>query len=216
MTPPEEAALRVAVLDAISAGTDAELARARADAEKVFKDAISSTGFRASTGTLQVDIALPDGTVIGHLSVKAGAKVKTVADIALHEWVAERNPDGLEEYLLPGALTDPRVLDLVREHCPDLVSSRVREGTRKAYLTEAGKGTEEAPKGWLLDPGSGERLQLVTETQDAPSGAFSFNGAETDERRSLVMSALAAGEPVVRAIAFGAVAALGPVPGGES
>lgn len=211
---PQEAALRVAVLDAIVAEAEAELERTRAEAVGVFKAAIDSTGFRAAAGALQVDIPLPGGRVIGRLSVKAGAKHtdKTTDDIGLHEWIAERNPDGLEEYVTAAALADPRVLPLLRKHCPDLLSSRVRAGTRQAYLAEAGKTAEGKPKGVLVDPASGERLTLVTETsaQEPPTGAFAFIGAETDDRRRAVMEALAAGDPAVRAIAFGAVGALAP------
>jgi hypothetical protein len=212
---PHKAALRVAVLDAIEAASAAELGKSRADAEAAFKAAVDSTGFRASVGALQLDIPLPDGRVIGHLSVKAGPKTKTVDDIGLHEWVAERNPEGLEEFVVPAALTDPRVLGLLREHCPDLVSSRVREHVKKVYVKEAEKVTEQAPKGWLFDPETGERLHLVTETQEQPTGAFAFAGAETEQRRRMVMEALAAGDPEVRAIAFGAMLALPAAPGDD-
>jgi hypothetical protein len=235
---PQEAALRVAVLDYLADAASTELARTREAAAEAFKAAIDSTGFRASTGALQLPITLPDGAVIGRLSVKAGPKTTETDETGLHEWVAERNPEALEEYVLPdaagdeeayklllekcpdlfypqlrpGALQDPRVLDLLRAELPGLVSSRVRSSALKAYVREAAKAEESAPKGWLFDPETGERLRLVTETQEAPTGAFAFNGAETEQRRHAVMEALAAGDPVVRAIAFGAVAALPPAP----
>jgi len=229
-----DAALAVTVLDAIVALAEGELTKKRAEAEAVFKDAINSTSFRASTGALQVDITLPDGQVIGRLSVKAGTKTTTTDEVGLHEWAAERNREALEEYAVPAAardervldllmrecpealgvhvkpemLGDPRVLDLLRGKFPELVSSRVRPGSLKAYVAEARKSGENAPKGWLFDPETGERLHLVTETQQDPSGAFAFNGAETADRRRAVIEALAAGDPVVRAIAFGAVGAI--------
>jgi len=238
MTAAEDAALRVAVLDALTAMAEAELEKSRADAAPVFKAA--TRGLRSSNGALQVDILLPDGRVIGHLSVKAGAKTVETDETGLHEWAAERNPGALEEFVLPqaagdsrvldllarecpdalgahvkpGALGDPRVLELLRDKLPDLVSSRVRPGTLSAYVKEAAKATESAPKGWLFDPETGERLHLVKETQEPPSGAFAFVGAETPARRAAVMAALAAGDPVVRAIAFGAVGALGAAPEG--
>jgi hypothetical protein len=236
MTPQELAALRPAVLDAIDALIDAEKTTARGEAEAVFKAAL--TGFRASTGAIQVDIPLSDGTVIGHLSVKAGAKTKTVDKVGLHEWAAERNREALEEYadpsaagdprllallvreypealgvhVKPGKLEDPRVLDLLRAKLPDLLSSRVRPSALKAYEQEAAKAEPGKPKGWLVDETTGERLKLVTETQDPPSGAWAFIGAETPERRRQVWAALAAGDPAVRAIAFGAVGAIAPAP----
>lgn len=240
MTPAEAAALRVAVLDALVAEAEAELERARAEAAVAFKAAVA--GLRSSAGALQVSIPLPDGTVIGRLSVKSGAKTRETDETALHEWVAERNPEALEEYALPdaagdeavidlvlekcpdligahlkpGALEDPRVLDLLRSEMPGLVSSRVRPVALRAYVKEADKAEPGVPKGWLADPETGERLHLVKETQEPASGAFAFNGSETAERRRHVMAALAAGDPVVRSIAFGAVGALGPAPEGEA
>jgi hypothetical protein len=238
MSDVQDAALRAAVLDALADAAGTELAKVRKGAEATFKAAVTETGFRASTGALQVDITLPDGTVIGKLSVKAGAKTIVTDETGLHEWVAERNTEALEEYVLPeaarderaldllaekcpdlfelhlkpGALEDPRALDLLNSNLPDLVSSRVRPGALSAYVKEAAKVTENAPKGWLYDPETKERLHLVTETQEPPSGAFAFNGAETAQRRRRVMEALAAGDPVVRAIAFGAVGAIGAAP----
>jgi len=227
---PQDAALRVTVLDAIVAGAAGELDRERKDAEMVFKAATS--GLRASTGAIQVDIPLPDGQVIGHLSIKAGKPGSETDEIGLHEWCAERNkealepcavpaaatdqrvidlllaecPDLLEYRVGPGALEDPRVLGLLQEKLPDLVSSRVRPASLKAYEKEALKNT---PKGWLFDAATGEGLQLVKETPaPPPSGAFMFIGAETPARRAAVMGALASGDPVVRAIAFGAVGEL--------
>jgi hypothetical protein len=195
---------------------------------------------------LQVDVTLPDGQVLGTLSIKAGPKSTDTDVTGAHEWAAERNPEALEEYVLPeadgderalgllldkcpdlfethlrpGALQDPRVLGLLRDECPELVSSRVRASALAAYVKEANKVTDGAPKGWLFDPETGEKLHLVKETQGKPSGAFSFNGAEDAvARRRMVMAAIAAGDPVVRAIAFGAVGELGPsaaADGGES
>jgi hypothetical protein len=230
---PQDAALRVTVLDALSAMTDAELARARKDAEAAFKAAVDGTGFRASTGALQVEVTLPGGRVIGHVSVKAGAKTSVTDEVGLHEWCAERNTEALEEYALPeagwdervvellqskcpdllsahlkpGALEDPRVLDLLRAEIPEFVSSRVRPGALKAYVKEAARNT---PKGWLSDPETGEGLHLVKEAQEPPSGAFAFNGAETAERRAAVVEALIAGDRQVRAIAFGGMLAIPP------
>jgi hypothetical protein len=241
MTAAEFAALRVTVLETIAAGATEELDRERKDAATVFKAATS--GLRASTGAIQVDIPLPDGQVIGHVSIKADKPGSETDGIGLHEWCAERNtealepcaapgadtdqrlidlllvthPDLLEYRLKPGALEDPRMLGLLQEKLPDLVSSRVRPGSLKAYEKEALKNT---PKGWLFDAATGEGLHLVKETPaPPPSGAFMFIGAETPARRAAVMAALAAGDPVVRSIAFGAVGELGPSAapdGGES
>lgn len=236
MTPGEFAALRVTVLDALEAEAAKELGNARGEAEVAFKAAVDGTGLRASTGALQVEILMPDGTGIGHLSIKAGAKSSETDEVGLHEWVAERNREALEEVALPEAAVDDRVLDLVAEKCPNLISlslkpgaledprvaellssefpdlltSRVRPGALKAYVKEADKVAPGSPKGWLVDPETGERLHLVKRTEEPPSGAFAFIGAETPARRAAVMAALAAGDPVVRAIAFGAVGELGP------
>lgn len=231
---PREAALRVTVLEALKAGVEAEYEAARKDAEQAFHAMAAETGVRAAKGALQVPAELPDGQVLGTLSIKAGVKTTKTDDVGLHEWAAERNPEALEEYVLadavgdvrvfnllqeecpdlfdmhlrPGAFQDPRVLPLLRDKMPDLVSSRVRPGALASYVKEAVKVTEDAPKGWLFDPESGEKLHLVKETQEKSSGAFSFVGAESPERRRLVMAALANGDPAVRAIAFGGMLTL--------
>lgn len=236
MTPAEFAALRVTVLETTAFLADAEYEAARKDTVAAVKAMIAETKVRSSKGALQVPVELPSGEVIGHLSIKAGTKSTETAETGLHEWVAERNPEALEEYALSEAGADERVLDLLLEKCPDLfglhlkpgaledpralallaaefpglVSSRVRSSALRAYVKEAVKVTDQAPKGWLFDPETGERLQLVTETEEPPSGAFAFIGEETAARRAAVMAALAAGDPVVRAIAFGAVGELGP------
>ena len=62
---PQEAALQVAVLDYLADAAATELERTRKAAGEAFKAAIDSTGFRASTGALQLPITLPDGSVIG-------------------------------------------------------------------------------------------------------------------------------------------------------
>lgn len=234
MTEASDAALRVTVLDALVAAATEELEKARAEAAPAFKAAV--TGLRTPTGAIQVDITLPDGMVIGKLSVKAGAKSARTDETGLHEWTAERNPEALEQYALPeaerseavsallaekcpdltetrlkpGALRDQRAIDMLAAEFPDLLSSRVRPGSLAAYKKEAAKAEPGSPKGWLVDQETGERLQLVTETQEPATGAFAFVGTETAERRRQVMAALAAGDPVVRSIAFGGQLAIGP------
>ncbi|HEY1668586.1 MAG TPA: hypothetical protein VGG54_23075 [Trebonia sp.] len=231
MTTPS-AALRVTALEAIALGVAAEYEAARKDAEAEFHTMVSETGVTSSRGALQVPVEL-GGQVIAHLSIKAGAKNTEIDETGLHEWVAERNPDALEPvaipgaehderlidlllekrpdlirvHVAPGALNDPGALALIAAELPDLMSSRVRPSALTAYLKEAQQVAEHAPKGWLFDPDTGERLQLVTETQNKPTGAFAFIGAESEQRRAAVMAALQA-DPELRASVLGGALAL--------
>lgn len=245
MTPPS-AALRVTALEALTAGVAAEYEAARKDTAAEIQAMVSETGVTSSRGALQVPVEL--GGQVFHLSIKAGVKKTETDETGLHEWVTERNTEALEPvavpgaaddervidlllekrpdligvHLVPGALEDPQALALIAAELPDLVSSRVRPSALKAYVKEAQQVTENAPKGWLFDPESGERLQLVTETQEKPSGAFQFIGAETEQRRPAVMEALRT-DPELRAEILGGALALGPgsdvdqdeAPGGE-
>ena len=226
------AALRVTALEAIAVGVSAEYEAARKEAEAEFLAMVSATRVTSSRGALQVPVET-GGQVIGHLSIKSGAKKTETNETGLHEWVAERNPEALEpvaapgaEYdervidlllekrpdligvhLKPGALDDPEALALIAAELPDLVSSRVRPSALRAYVKEAQQVTEHAPKGWLFDPEGGERLQLVTETQEKPTGAFAFIGAESEQRRAAIMSALRT-DPELRAQVLGGALAL--------
>lgn len=229
--PPPNAATRVTALEAILVGVTAEYEAARKDAEAECA-MVAETGVTSSRGALQVPVEV-GGQVIAHLSIKAGAKTTETNETGLHEWAAERNPEALEPVAVPGAANDERVIDLLLEkrpdligvhlvpraledpealaliaaELPDLVSSRVRPSALRAYVKEAQKVEENAPKGWLFDPAGGERLQLVTETQGKPSGAFAFIGAESEQRRAAVMAALRS-DPALRAEILGGALAL--------
>lgn len=222
---------RTTALEALVFWAGAEYEAARGETEAELKEMVDGTGVTSSRGALQVPVDLA-GRVF-RLSVKAGPKTTVTNETGLHEWVSERNPDALEPvavpgaaddervidlllekrpdlvgvHLLPGALQDPDALALIAAELPDLVSSRVRPGALSAYKKEAAKVTEHAPKGWLFDPEGGERLQLVTEEQGKPSGAFAFLAAEAEERRAAVMEMLRA-DPELRAEILGGALAL--------
>jgi hypothetical protein len=191
---PREHALRVTALEALSAAVTEEYERARAEAETDFRTA-------KLDGDRQKDVLLPDGTVIGLISIKEGPSVTTVDDAALLGWVIGRNSEGIEEYFDPSVLDREDVAEVLRAVFPDAVSKRVRKSVRLAYLKQA-----EATGGWLVDEGSGETVQIAKTAKGDPTGAFAFTDRKPKERRASVMAALRTNRELRAQVLGGALA----------
>ena len=176
-------ALRIAALEALADAVAAEYAKARAEAEPVFASKY------ADDGNDRQAVLLPSGEKVGQLTIKAPAAVVDMPENALLEWCHEHFPYAVEEYIDPGKVGSADVIAAVRDKLPDVIRYRVRTATAKALTEEIVKGG-----GLLADRHSGEAGQVATVTRGKPTGAFTFTGANSTERRQRLMAALLAGE----------------------
>jgi len=163
---PREHALRVAVLSALYDVVKSEYEAARKAAEPEF------AAVRAE-GQKQQAVMLPDGTEIGLVSIKAGTPTIAVTEGALEDWVREHLPDGMEDYVVPAALADAEVLDMLKACFPHAVRQRIRPATRAALLKEIEEGD-----GWLVDKVTCEKEQVGEVEPHKPTGAFSYRSAK--------------------------------------
>jgi hypothetical protein len=159
-------ALRVAVLDVIGKEISGAYKGARKDAEAAF-------GPLRADGTPQQKVMMPNGTEIGLISIKAGGKNVGVTEDALTGWLKEHNPEGLEDYLDPSAVTNTELLDVIRAVFPELVRTRIRAEVRTALLKEI-----EETGGYLVDKESGDKEQVAAVADVKPTGAFSYRPAK--------------------------------------
>lgn len=165
---------RVGVLKAVLDLVTAEYAKARKAAESAFVE----NGIKGG-----VVVALPDGTELGGLTVKQPGVSVSVDDEALLAWVAEHQPDEVEEYLDSAALLDEEAIAWAREHRDDLVQRRVRGVWRKELLKRVADAG-----GFAVDPETGESARVAEVTTNKPTGAFMY----TPDREAceLVLEAL--------------------------
>lgn len=168
---PRDHALKVAVLGALLDVVKAEYETARKAAEPEF------AAMRAE-GQKQQAVMLPDGTEIGLVSIKAGTPTLAVTEADLEAWVREHLADGMADYVVPAALTDPEVIDMLKACFPDAVRQQIRPATRTALLAEM---TESGGK--LADKGSGEVTQVGEVEPHKPTGAFSYRSAKGARER---------------------------------
>lgn len=165
MTTPRDAALKVAVLDALKGEVDKAYREARAEAEAVF------AGIR-DDGTPQQEVKLPDGTKLGLISIKAGTpEVTPDSPTALMDWCAEHFPQAIEQYVIAPAFEQADVIELVGTFFPNLVASRIRASNLTALtgrITETG--------GYLIDEDGG-KAKVAAVSESKPSGAFAYRKA---------------------------------------
>jgi hypothetical protein len=177
---PREHALRVAVLSTLTDEIKGAYKTAREEAQPVFKAA-------REDGQTQQKVLLPDGAEIGLISIRGGGTNVTADEGALTAWTAEHNPDGIEDYLIPQAVSNADVIALVKAYYPNAVASRVRAPVREALLKEA-----EQRGGYVVDGESGEKAKIAEIGEGKPTGVFSLRSASG--AREKVIAAWRAGE----------------------
>lgn len=193
---PREHALRVAVLDVLADEVNAGYKAARKEAEPAFAEVRKG-------GTPQQEALLPDGTKLGLISIRGGGTVVTPDEAAVLAWVAEHNPEGIEDYLIPQAVQSADVVALVKAYFPELVATRVRGPVHKALVDEA-----KVSGGYVVDPGGGEKGKIAEVSEGDPTGAFAWRPGP--EARDKIIAAWQRGD--LRGVELGPLA----LPGGEA
>ncbi|MFB4280796.1 hypothetical protein ACBJ59_36290 [Nonomuraea sp. MTCD27] len=159
MTTPRDAAFRVAVLDVLAKRVSAALTEARKEAEPVFAAA-------RVEGNKQIEVALPSGTQVGTVSIKASDDTVNVNEADVLAWVLDNAPGEVEPVISSSALDQPDVVAYIRRFYPELASKRVRPAYRSKLLGQLNDDGE------LVDEATGEVVKLADTVKSGPSGAF--------------------------------------------
>lgn len=191
-----EHTLKVATLAAIASFVGEQYEQARKEAEAVYRD----------NGIKKLTIALPDGELVGDVTVKQPGPTVKVDEAALLAWVEEHSGTEVEEYLESAALLDQELIAYCREHeRDDLLGKRVR----RVWRSELQKKLT-ADDGELVDEATGEPTKVATVTQNKATGAFALSQDPQGVRAKRLIEAMLAGElsgvielPVVLAIPAG-------------
>jgi hypothetical protein len=179
-------AQRVAVLGVLADDAKNAYMAARAAAEPLF-------ALARKLGVKQQAVMLPGNVEAGMLSLKAGTARFDVHEEDLILLVAAGLPSEIEDYALPPAEHDPRVVRVLAEHVPDLIETRVMPGgldderavkilgehlpelvgrrIRPTYRADLQKEIE-THEGYVPDPATGERVQVADVTHSDPDGSF--------------------------------------------
>lgn len=174
----EQHALRLAILAA-------DVAKAESELEAAKQAAASDFAAARSRGTTQQRPVLPGGLEVGLFSLFAGGKTVAVDEDELMLHVALTDPAEIEDYVPEAALRDKRVLDLIREHCPEYLARRITAAHRAVLEKELGQN------GGCVHDANGELVKVATITQLPPTGKFQY---KPDPQAAVRISqALAAG-----------------------
>lgn len=157
-----EATLRVAVLKIRANVLEGQLKAARVTAQGLY-------ALHRMAGNKQVTPVLPGGIEAGTLSINGGVTEVVWDDPALLALIEESDPANAEDYIPASALTDKRVIDLIREQIPDLVERRVNPA-RKTELAEVVTETG----GILANIANGEMVKVATIHRHDPTGEFTY------------------------------------------
>jgi hypothetical protein len=147
-------------------------------------------------GFSNVKPTLPNGIEAGTVSINAGTTEVVFTEKVLLDWVRQTDPANVEDYVSPDALTDKRLIDLVREHLPELVAKRVNPKRReeiRSDIADRKNGTYVA---------EGEVFKVADVYPHDPTGRFSYRPSKKDR------------QVILAAIADGTVTEDGEVPGG--
>jgi hypothetical protein len=172
-------ARRLAIIKAEEARIKAEYAAAQQAATPDFAAA-------RNRGITQQEVVLPDGSRAGLISIYGGGNDVRVDEDELLLHIALTEPDEVEEYLLPGAERELRVIELISEHFPELVGRRIN-AERRAQLQAELEGND----GQVADITNGELVKVATITPLLATGHFRYNPDQ--HAGKLISAALDAG-----------------------
>ncbi|ETK36176.1 hypothetical protein [Microbispora sp. ATCC PTA-5024] len=150
----------------------------RKEAEPEF--AALRTQYNART----LDAALPDGTVLGTISILGGPASRKFNMSAIAAIVANDDPDEFVEQIRPEAVADPDLLAFVRDHMPHLLVKKIRD----EHLKRVFKRVDE--NGYLKDA-AGTLIKVAEVTRGEPTGEFRYKA--TPAAREAVWAAWEAG-----------------------
>lgn len=172
--------LKVATLAAIASFFGDQAEQARREAEVIYRD----------NGIKKLTIALPNGELVGDVTVKQPSPSVKYDEVALLKWVQEHSATEVEEYLDNAALLDQELIEYCRENGrDDLLQKRIRKVWR-SELEKRAKGND----GDLIDETTGEATTVATVTKNKATGAFALSQDPRGERAERLMNALLAGE----------------------
>jgi len=171
-------ALRVAALRVLSDAITTEARNVRAEAETEF------ARLRTDNGVKSLTVTLPDGTEVGTVAIKTGAREVSWDDEAVRAFAAEVAPTEVTETVDPAVLEDPTVRQFLREHKPDAFTTSVRP----AFL----KSLKPDDDGCVVNPASGELVKVAEVTTGKPTGKFAYT--PTKDAAARVVAAWQAGE----------------------
>lgn len=189
---PRDAALLVAIYEALEWVVGKEYKQAREQAEPLFAE-------MRRNGHPQQEVLLPDGTRIGLVAIKSGEPDVLTDEDALMAFTLEHSPDDVEEYIAEWAVSSADVIAAVKAAHPDLVKTRIRASARKKYREEIIR-----TGGWVTDQETGEKAEVAITDRREPTGAFTLTGAGAAERRERIIAEWQAGR--LRQVGLGPLA----------
>jgi hypothetical protein len=175
----EAHALRLAVLDdrAVRAA-DAYTAAA--------KEAHPDFAAARNRGVPQVKPRLPDGSEPALFALLSGGQTIDVDEDLLLGIIAAGSSADLEDYVLPAAWADDRVIKLLADHFPEFVGCRIRRGARALLQKQI-----EEKHGCIVDPATNELEKVATITPLAATGRFQLRADKRSQH--MITAALEAG-----------------------
>lgn len=171
-------ALRVAVLRVLADAINDQNKASRADAEAEF------AALRNDSGVKSLTVALPDGTEIGTIAIKAGKQQVDYDDTAVLAFARQSAPTEITEVVDPSVLDDPKVRAFIREHKPDAITTGVTEAFKRSLKPDA--------DGCVINRETGELVKVAEVTAGRPTGAFAYTPSK--DARERVVAAWQAGE----------------------
>lgn len=149
----------------------------RADAEKV----LGAT--RRETGAKALDVALPDGTSLGTISILAGPTERKISVSAVAAVVAQS--EDLIEKLTDAALTDPKLIAYLRAEMPHLLVKTLPDAALKAAYKRIDDD------GYLAEP-DGTKVKVAEIVRGEVTGKFAYRASK--EAEAAIRKAWEAGE----------------------